>query len=195
MKSLVRRSDPRAQFDEPGPAGVALAQGASLEAIRAVFSTRAEIPLADVMKTGRKDFNMELDKAFEFAMISAWEDLMKVTKLSSAQVEYRCEPGTSLDHLSVWLVKGRGYLDLVCDYWTQSSSAHPSGVRFRNGHCSDKLAQTLAFIMKHQDRFTRPADAARNGLVKMYPPAGDDQAGAATWIREVTTLNFGGSAG
>jgi hypothetical protein len=131
---------------------------------------------------------MELDKAFEFAVILAWEDLMKVTKLSSARVEYICEPGTSLDHLSVWLVKGWGYQDLVCDYWTQTSSAHPDKVRFRNGHCSDRLAQTLDFIMQNQDQFTRPAHAGRNGLVQIHPPAGDEQAEAATWIREVVAL-------
>ena len=139
---------------------------------------------------------MELDKAFQSAVILAWEDLMKVTKPSSARVEYRYEPGTSLDHLSVWSVKDRGYQDLVCDYWTWSSSAHPSGVRFRNGHYSDQLAQTLDFIMKNQDQFTRPADAGRNGLVLICPPAGDERTEAATWMRGVlgTATNFGGAA-
>jgi len=47
---------------------------------------------------------MELDKALTFAVILAWEDLMKVTNPCSARVEYRCEPGTSLDYLSVWAV-------------------------------------------------------------------------------------------
>ncbi len=44
---------------------------------------------------------MELDKALKFAVILAWADLMKVTTPCSARVEYRCEPGTSLDYLSV----------------------------------------------------------------------------------------------
>jgi len=131
---------------------------------------------------------MELDKAFELAVILAWEDLTKVTTLSSARLEYVREPRTSLDHLSVWLVKGRGYQDRVCDYWTQTSSAHPSGVRFGNGHGSDKLAQALDFIMKNQDQFTRPADAGRNGLVLIYPPAGELRAEAAAWIGEVIEL-------
>jgi hypothetical protein len=43
-------------------------------------------------------------------------------------------------------------------------------VRFRNGHCSDQLAQTLDLIMKNQDQFTHPADASRNGMV-LDPPA------------------------
>ena len=52
---------------------------------------------------------MELDKALEFAVILAWEDLMKVTDPCSARVEYRCEPGTSLDYLSVWSVDAEGH--------------------------------------------------------------------------------------
>jgi hypothetical protein len=59
---------------------------------------------------------MELDKALKFAVILAWEDLMKVTSPCSARVEYRCEPGTSLDYLSVWSVRAGGEQDLLCDY-------------------------------------------------------------------------------
>ena len=139
---------------------------------------------------------MELDKAFKLAVIFAWEDLMKVTQPCSARVEYQREPGTSLDYLSVWSVRAGGYQDLVCDYWTWTSSAHPSGIRFRNGHHSDTLAPTLDFIMKNQDRFTHRADAGRHGLVLIDPPTGDECAEAATWMREVhgTATNLGGAA-
>ncbi len=139
---------------------------------------------------------MELDNAFQFAVILAWEDLTKVTEPCSVRVEYRGEPGTSLDYVSVWSVRAGGYQDLVCDYWTWTSSAHPSGVRFRNGNYSDKLAQTLDFIMKNQDQFTRRADACRNGLVLIYAPAGNDRTEAATWMRGVhgTATNLGGAA-
>ena len=70
---------------------------------------------------------MELDKAFKLAVIFAREDLMNVTQLRSARVEYQREPETSLDYLSVWLVRAGGYQDLVCDHWTRTSSAHPRG--------------------------------------------------------------------
>ena len=103
-------------------------------------------------------------EAFKFAVISAWEDLIKVTTPSLVRVEYVCEPGVSLDSLSVWSVRAGGEQDLVCDYWTWTSSAHPSGIRFRNGHHSDTLTQTLDFIMKNQDRFTHRADACRHGF-------------------------------
>ncbi len=118
---------------------------------------------------------MELDKAFEFAVISAWNDLIGVAEPCPARVEYRCETGTSPDYLSVWSVKAGGYQDLVCDYWTWNSPAHASGVRFTNGYHSDTLSQTLDFIMKNQDKFTRRADACLNGLVLIYPPAGDER--------------------
>ena len=139
---------------------------------------------------------MELDKALEFAVILAWEDLMKVTNPCSARVEYRCEPGTSLDYLSVWSDRGGGYQRLVCDYWTWTSPAHPSGVRFTNGYHSDGLGQTLDFIMKNQDQFTRRADACRDGLVLIHPPTGDQRAEAATWMAESHGIvtNFGGAA-
>ncbi len=76
---------------------------------------------------------MELDKAFEFAVILAWDDLMKASEPGSVRVEYQGKPGISLDHVSVWSAKAWGYHDLVCDYWTSTSSAHPSGLCFMNG--------------------------------------------------------------
>jgi hypothetical protein len=121
---------------------------------------------------------------------------MKATKPSSVRVEYRCEPGTSLDYLDVWSVAADSRQDLVCDYWAWTSSVHPGGIRFRNGRHSDKLAQTLDFIMKNQERFTRPADACRDGLVLIYPPTEGERTEAARWMREVHAAgtNFGGSA-
>jgi hypothetical protein len=125
---------------------------------------------------------MELDKAFECAVISAWQDLMKVANPCSVRVEYECEPGASLDYLSVWAVEAEGYQDLVCDYWTWTSPAHASGVRFTNGYHSGGLGQTLDFIMKNQDQFTRPVDACRHGLVLIYPPTEDEQIAASSWM-------------
>jgi hypothetical protein len=140
--------------------------------------------------------NMKLDKAFESAVILAWEDLLKVNQSPSVRVEYQCEPGTSLDYLTVWAARPRGSNDLVCDYWTWASPAHASGVRFTNGYHSDMLALTLEFIMKNQDQFTRPADACRDGLVLVYPPTEDECVEASSWRREVqgTATNFGGAA-
>jgi len=117
---------------------------------------------------------MKLDKAFEFAVILAWEDLMKVNESPSVRVEFQCEPGTSLDYLRVWAARPGDEQDLVCDDWTWTSSAHASGVR-TNGYHSDTLALTLDLIMKNQDQFTRPVDACPDGLVLIYPPTEDER--------------------
>ena len=139
---------------------------------------------------------MKLDKAFEFAVILAWEDLMKVNESSLVRVEYQSEPGTSLDYLTVWAARPGGSNDLVCDYWTWTSSAQTSGVHFANGYHSDTLALTLDFIMRNQDQFTRPVDACRDGLVLIYPPTEDERIEAANWKGAVqgTATNFGGAA-
>ncbi len=139
---------------------------------------------------------MELDTALEYAVVLAWEDLMKVTKPCSVRVEYQCAPGASLDDLRIWSDGGGGYQHLVCDYWTWTSSAHPSGVHFSNRYDSEQLTQALDFILMNQDQFTRRADACRDGLVLIYPPTEDERAEAATWIKGIhgSAPNFGGAA-
>lgn len=129
-----------------------------------------------------------LDNAFRYAVTLAWQDFMKPTEPRSIRVEYLCEPGTALDHLSVWSVRAGGYQDLVCDCWTWASLAHPTGACFGNRYYSDVLAQTLLFVMKNQGQFTRPADAGRHGLVLIYPPDADDRREAATWLKAAQAL-------
>jgi hypothetical protein len=125
---------------------------------------------------------MELDKALEFAVILAWEDLMKVAPLCSARVEYRSAPGTALDYLSVWSVDAERKQNMVCDCWTWASAAHPMGIRFNNKFQSHQLGQALDFILMNQDQFTRPADACPEGLALIYPPTGDELTEATTWM-------------
>ncbi len=128
---------------------------------------------------------MKLDSALQCAVTLAWEDLTKLTEPRSMRVEYLCEPGAALDHLGVWSVRASGYQDLVCDYWTRVSSAHPTSMRFENGYYSDQLALTVEFIMNNQGQFTRPADAGRHGLVRIHPPDADDRREAFAWMRAV----------
>lgn len=128
---------------------------------------------------------MELDKALGFAVILGWDDLKKVSEPCSARVEYRCEPGTSLDNLNVWWVDAEGRQDRVCEYWTLSCSAHPSGIGFDNKFQSQQLGLALDFILMNQGQFTRPADACRDGLALIYPPTGDERTEAAAWMKGV----------
>ena len=128
---------------------------------------------------------MELDKALGFAVILGWDDLKKVSDPCSARVEYRCEPGTSLDYLNVWWVDAEGHQDRVCEYWTWTSSAHPSGICFNNKFQSQQLGLALDFILMNQGQFTRPADACPDGLALIYPPTGDERTEAATSMQGV----------
>ena len=131
---------------------------------------------------------LELDKAFQYAVTLAWEDLMTPIEPRAIRVEYLWEPGSPLDHLSVWSVRAGGYQDLVCDFRTSASLAHPSGACLGNRHASDKLAETIGFIMKNQGQFTRPVDAGRHGLVLIHTPDADDRREAATWINAARAL-------
>ena len=133
---------------------------------------------------------LELDRAFRYAVTLAWQDFMKPIEPRSIQVEYVCEAGTPLDHLSVWSARGGGYRDLVCDFWTLASLAHPTGACFEGRYYSDVLAQALLFVMKNQGQFTRPADAGPHGLVLIHPPDADDRTEAATWMKSVQALGL-----
>jgi len=128
---------------------------------------------------------LELDRAFRYAVTLAWQDFMKPIEPRSIRVEYVSEPGTPLDHLSVWSARAGGYRDLVCDFWISASQAHPSGTHFEDRCHSDILAQALLFVMKHQGQFIRPADAGRHGLVLIHPPDADDRREAAAWMKSV----------
>jgi hypothetical protein len=130
-------------------------------------------------------FDMNLDKSFQFAVILGWDELMKTNVPGLVRVEYKCEPGTFLDYASVWLVRDGGYQNLICDFWTWTSPAHSSGMRFRGRYYSQQLTEALEFIMKNQDRFTRSADACRDGLVLIYPPTETERSEAVTWMGTV----------
>lgn len=133
---------------------------------------------------------LELDKAFQYTVALAWEELMTPVAPRAIRVEYLCEPGSPLDHLSVWSVRAGGYRDLVCDFWTSASLAHSTGTRFENKYHSDALAQALLFVMKNQGQFTRPSDAGRHGLVLIHAPDADDRREAATWMKGVQAFGI-----
>jgi hypothetical protein len=128
---------------------------------------------------------MELDKALRLAVVQAWKDLLKDATLCSVRVEYEQTTGTSLDQLHIWADMPKGYQFLICRFLTNSTSACPSGPCFANGYHSDKLAQSLNFIMANQDQFSHPFDASRYGLVLIYPPADEEPAETAAWMSAV----------
>ena len=128
---------------------------------------------------------MELDQAFAFAVILAWEDFSKFTDPRSARVEYRSAPGTSVDYLAIWSVDSEGHQKMLCDYWTWTSPLHSAGICFKGQFRSPQLGQALDFILMNQHQFTRPADACPQGLALIYPPTGVDLIEATTWMSAV----------
>lgn len=125
---------------------------------------------------------MELDRALELAVIPAWQDLSKLAAPSAVRIEYECEPGASLNHLSIWLIKPKGYLDLVYEHWAKASGTCRAGARFAHGHDSDRLARALNFILKNQDQFTKAADRSK-GRILLHPPTVDEHIEAVAWMR------------
>lgn len=128
---------------------------------------------------------MELRKVVGFAVILAWDDMKKVTDLSSARVEFRSEVGTALDYLSIWSVDSEGHQRMVCDYWTWASPAHARGISFKRNLTFPRLALALDFILMNQDQFTRSADACPEGLTVVYPPSAIEFTEATTWMAGV----------
>lgn len=125
---------------------------------------------------------MEFDKALEFAVTLAWQDLTTGGQVLSARAEYESRRGLPVDFLTVWTLKSGYYQERVCDYSTCGSPAHPIGVLFTNNYHSDRLAQAFDFIMKNQDRFTHPEDAGRPHLVFIQPPTSELTAEATAWM-------------
>ena len=130
---------------------------------------------------------MELDRAFEFAVILGWKDLSTVASPSFVRIEYEFAPGASLEHLSLWLIKPKGYQDLVFEHWTKASWGYPAGARFANGHASGPLARAVGFILNNQDQFERAADRLK-GRILVYPPNEAEHQEAATWMRGNPTV-------
>ena len=132
---------------------------------------------------------MELDRAFELAVVASWEDLVKPGDICSVHVEYEKQPNSLLASLSVWMVTNRGYGTLVCRHsvplFFDSLSFDDPPTHFANSYHSRTLADTLDFIVRNQNRFTRPADRSIHGLVQIDCPSEEDQSEAAAWSHSV----------
>jgi hypothetical protein len=140
----------------------------------------------------RKVNDMELDRALELAVVACWEDVVKPGDTCSVHVEYEKHPDSPLSSLAVWTIRNRGYGTLVCCYSVAASNcASPSfevpSIHFANSCHSKKLADTLDFVIKNQNRFTRPADRSIHGVVQIDCPSEDQRSEGATWSQAVRT--------
>ncbi len=135
---------------------------------------------------------MELDRAFELAVTSSWDELVHPGESCSIHVEYKNESGLPLSLVEVWTIRNRGYGNLAFRYVApraDSSAPHlePATMSFANSYHSDILASNLDFIMRNQSDFTRPIDHSIHGLVQIDTPNEDAKESAAAWRRSIQT--------
>lgn len=131
-----------------------------------------------------------IDAAFRYAVIVAWNDLMKPGQANAIHVKYPCEEGKPVSRVFVWTEKPGGYEDLICEGWAQATSEHPAGTCFEPGHGSVALAQALDFILGNQQGFEHRCEFGTDGLVQVYAPSGDERKEALDWFRTIQGVEF-----
>jgi hypothetical protein len=97
--------------------------------------------------------SLELDAMLADALVLNWNDLMPETTSGLIHVEYHVDPNGSIEFMKVWASTARGYWDLVCEHWMHARGSCGSGLRFADGHKSERLEGMLETIMQHQEIF------------------------------------------
>jgi hypothetical protein len=136
---------------------------------------------------------MELDRAFELAVMSCWDELVKSAEPCSIQVEYKNLSGLPVRLVEVWTIRKRGYGKLAFRYVSPESDAsiphvEVAEMQFANSYRSDTLANSLDFIMRNQASFTRPIDHSSHGLIQIETPNEQDRERSELWLASIRTL-------
>lgn len=128
---------------------------------------------------------MDLDRALELAVVSAWNELAVSGEVCSIHVEYPDVSGLPLRSLQVWMIKNRGYGYLICNYSATRSGfpapAEPLDIHFANSYCSQMLIRDLDFIIRNESQFSRPPIHSIHGLVQVDVPSTEERKSAAIW--------------
>lgn len=128
--------------------------------------------------------NQDLERILESAVVASWPDLTSNIKSGLMQIEYGFAAAGTLDYLKVWSSITRGHWLLACTYWMSASKFHDKGVHFDNNYSSEGLANTLEFVMQHQNAFVLPENLGRQGLLQIPAPTDEDGAAAAKSLVE-----------
>jgi hypothetical protein len=126
--------------------------------------------------------NQGLERILESAVVASWPDLVSSTHISLIQIEYGFAVGGTLDYLKVWSSITRGHWLLACTYWMSASKFHDKGVHFDNNYSSEGLADTLDFVMQHQNAFALPENLGRQGLLQIPEPTQEESIAAAQFV-------------
>jgi hypothetical protein len=111
-----------------------------------------------------------IERILECAVCLNWKDFALNSLPMTMQLEYRSGLTHSLDSLKLWSSTSRGYWNLVCEYWMQSSTTHQQGITFTGTYSSPALTRMLDAIMHHQDAFSRDSTELLDGLVQVASP-------------------------
>ena len=128
--------------------------------------------------------NQDLERILESALVASWPDLTSKTNIGLMQIEYGFAAGSSLDYLEVWSSITRGHWLLACTYWMSASKFHEKGVHFDNNYSSEGFADTLDFVMQHQNAFVLPENLGRRGLLQIPAPTQEDSVASTRLLAE-----------
>ena len=128
--------------------------------------------------------NQDLERILESAVVASWPDLVSSTHSSLIQIEYGFAAGGTLGYLKVWSSITRGHWLLACTYWMSASKFHDKGVHFDNNYASEGLADTLDFVMQHQNAFALPENLGRQGLLEIPAPTQEDSVASTRLLAE-----------
>lgn len=128
--------------------------------------------------------NQDLERILESAVLASWPDLTSKTKSDLMQIEYGVAASGTLDSLKVWSSITRGHWLLACTYWMSASKFHEKGVHFDNNYASEGFADTLDFVMQHQNAFALPENLGRQGLLQISAPTQECSAASVRLLAE-----------
>jgi hypothetical protein len=133
---------------------------------------------------------MDLDRAFEFAVESSWDELTLPGEPCSIHVEYENRFRLPVNFVEVWKVENRGYGTLIFRYSMEGSDAltrRPEApiMHFANSYRSKTLADNLDLIWENQRQFSRSPDCSIHGLVEIDPPSEQERTDAAIWSQGI----------
>lgn len=121
-----------------------------------------------------------LDRALQFVVVQAWDELMPDPTSGLIHIEYETGSDGLLDFLKVWASTVRGNWVLVCEYWLRPLWSHATGLRFGEGYHSLGFADSLERLAGHQDQFTNLPN--RTGLIQVPPPSCKERSQATRWM-------------
>ena len=117
-----------------------------------------------------------LKQYLEWAVLASWKQLMPSKTPVIARIDYHPGGDAPLEFIKVWASTERGYWNLVCDYWPQSSASRPVRPTFTHAYHSDRLLQALEAIPQHLPRFNSHDQGGRDGFILLQnvtPPQCD----------------------